>query len=109
MEIGKWCREKEIEGGKLNESRKMKYFGSYKQPQIVLANMYMKAKNGKADITVGEISVETGVPYSTVRSMLDSFAEFGLVRRVESKGRAHVFRASVFEMERLIKKLASDK
>jgi len=110
MDLEKWCKGKENEGKKLNESRKLKYFGNYRQPQIVLADIYMKAKNGKLDFTVSEVSSATGVPYSTVGAILDCFIAFGLVRQSsESKGRAILYRASVFEMERLIRKLAGGK
>jgi hypothetical protein len=109
MDLEKWCKSKENESKKLNETRKLKYFKTNRQPQIVLADIYMKAKNGKLDFTVGDVSNTTGVPYSTVGAIFDCFIGFGLVRMAsEGKGRAILYHASVFEMERLIRNLTKD-
>lgn len=106
MKIDNWLKKTSGEARLLNDTRIAKYF-SHLQPQIALASVYTLVKTEKREFTVKEISLRSGIPYSTVRAILQCFEDFGLVLQVEKAGgRAIHYKASVHEIERLISQLA---
>lgn len=105
MDMEKWCRQKSGEARQLSDKRLLKYF-MHKQPQIVLASVYTLAKAEKRPFNSRDIAKRTAVPYSTVRAILIVFEDFGIVKQVESTGLATSFKASIYEVEKVIRAIS---
>lgn len=104
-DIERWCRQKSGEARRLSDSRVAKYF-SHRQPQIALASVYTIAKAEKRPFTASDIALRTAIPYSTVKAILLSFENFGLLMQLERVGKAGRFKARIHEVEKVIRSIA---